>query len=322
MKVFITGSSGLIGKWTAEKLLAEGYSIKGYDKRENHYAHLREYCVVGDILDWEQLLETVQSFQPNAVIHLAARCDLEGLRIEDYDANITGVRHLCNAVQKTNSIRRAIYTSSQLVCKVGHVPKDDREYCPNTIYGQSKVKTEEVVREEKGGGVTWCLTRPTTVWGPYMEEHYKGLLRHIQKGTYFHSGNGSLFKSYAYAENIAHQYYKLLTAPETEVNKEVFYLADYKPLSLRDYANALSDAMGVRRPPTLPLPLAKLLACGGDILNGLGLRFPYNNFRLRNIRTEYIFDMSKTENVCGALPRTFDQGVAETAKWYLDEGNR
>lgn len=317
MRVFITGTSGLIGKWTAEKLLAEGYEIFGYDRRENPYAHLKAYCTVGDILDADQLLEAIQSFKPDAVIHLAARCDLEGSTLQDYDANIIGVRNVCAAVRKTGSVRRAVYTSSQLVCKVGHLPADDREYCPNTIYGESKVRTEEIVREENGGGVVWCLGRPTTVWGPHMGEHYQSLLAHIRKGTYFHSGGGKLYKSYAYAENIAHQYFRLLCAPEADINEQVFYLADYQPLSLRDYADELAEKMGARQPPTAPLPLARVLAWSGDFLNKIGVRFPYNSFRLRNIRTEYIFDMAKTEAVCGPLPKTFEEGVEATAQWFM-----
>lgn len=152
-----------------------------------------------------------------------------------------------------------------------------------------------------------------------MSEHYQSLLKHIKKGTYFHSGGGALFKSYSYAENIAHQYFQLLLAPAELIHQQVFYMADYDPLSLRDYANALATHLGSKTPITVPLWFAKVLAKGGDVLNACGVRFPYNSFRLKNIRTEYIFDMSKTQAVCGPLPKTFEEGVAETARWYLEK---
>jgi nucleoside-diphosphate-sugar epimerase len=106
-------------------------------------------------------------------------------------------------------------------------------------------------------------------------------------------------------------------ADQVQVHEQVFYMADYEPLSLRDYANRLADAMEVKRSATVPLPLAKVIALCGDLLNACGVRFPYNSFRLKNIRTEYIFDMSKTQAVCGDLPKTFEGGVRETAYWYL-----
>jgi nucleoside-diphosphate-sugar epimerase len=88
---------------------------------------------------------------------------------------------------------------------------------------------------------------------------------------------------------------------------------------LRDYANLLADELGVKHAITVPLPCAKVIALCGDLLNACGLRFPYNSFRLNNIRTEYTFDMSKTRAVCGDLPRTFEEGVRETARWYLQK---
>ncbi len=318
MRVFVTGSSGLIGKWTIERLLSDGHEVLGFDCRPNPFEDLSEHCVTGDILDEAALRMRLRKFAPDAVIHLAARCDLDGKTLEDYQANIEGVRNVCRTVCETPSVQRAVYTSSQLVCRVGHVPEGEREYCPDTVYGRSKVCTEEIVREENGGGVTWCIARPTTVWGPFMSEHYRSLLRHIQKRRYFHAGSGRLLKSYAYAENIAFQYSRLLQAPDHAVAGRVFYLADYQPLSLREYTNRLADAMGVKRPPTMPLPAVRAIAAIGDLLNALGLHFPLNRFRLRNILTEYVFDLEQTRAVCGELPISFEQGIEATARWFRE----
>jgi nucleoside-diphosphate-sugar epimerase len=316
MKVLVTGSSGLIGRWIGMRLDREGIEWVGVDvspqiadlKCSQHYQV--------DILDAAALQEVFEQSSPTHVIHLAARCDLDGKTVEDYEANRGGVLNLCDAIRKTSSVSRAIFTSSQLVCEVGYVPKDDVDYCPHTVYGESKVFTEQVVREQQGGDVTWCLARPTTVWGPHMSDHYKSLWQHIENGRFFHSGSGALYKSYSYAENIAHQYFRLLMAPEDQVSENTFYMADYEPLSLRDYANSIASSLGVKSPVTIPFFLAKLIALGGDLLNGVGVKFPFNSFRLKNIRTEYIFDLSKTEAVCGALPKSFEQGIQETAKWY------
>jgi nucleoside-diphosphate-sugar epimerase len=253
------------------------------------------------------------------VVHLAARTDLEETQdIDGYAANIAGVRNLIAAVRLTPSVRRVIYTSSQLVCRVGYVPTSDLDYCPNTLYGRSKVLTETIVREHDGGNVEWCLVRPTTVWGPGMSPHYQSLLGFIRQRRYFHCGRAKLFKSYVFAPNIAHQYAQLLNANVASIHGSTFYLSDYAPLSLRDYTDGLAREMGAPQIPTLPLPLARLLALAGDLLNVCGLKsFPFNSFRLNNILTEYIFDLSPTEEVCGPLPYSQEQGIKETAEWYL-----
>lgn len=314
-RVVVTGSAGFIGQWVCERLVANGFKVLGIDTREANADVSWDHHEI-DLLDRPRLAQAFHDFQPDAVIHLAARTDLIGETVEDYEVNRGGVRNLCDVVAETQSVRRAVYTSSQLVCRVGYVPKADDDYAATTIYGQSKIATEQIVRETSISRVTWCLTRPTTVWGPGMSAHYTMVPKMIDKGMFFHSGSGALYKSYSYAENIAHQYMQLLCAPDEAVNGEVFYLADYEPFSLRDYVNELAKEMGKRRPPTVPLPIARLLGKVGDGLSALGVPFPYTTFRLNNIRTEYMFDLSKTEAVCGPVPVSFQDGVRQTVSWY------
>ena len=105
--------------------------------------------------------------------------------------------------------------------------RDDTDYTADTLYGQSKVRTEQIVRSADGGGREWCLARPTTVWGPGMSAHYQRFLRMIERGYYFHVGHGPLWKSYSYIDNIAFQYWRLLAAPADQIQRRTFYLADY-----------------------------------------------------------------------------------------------
>lgn len=319
MRILVTGSSGFIGRWVVDRLTKERHQTIGLDKTTPSLPTSMDEHIVCDILDRSALISEVRRISPDALIHLAARIDLNETRnLNGYAANIDGVRNVIEAVRQTPTIRRVIYTSSQLVCRIGYVPASDTEYCPNTLYGQSKVLTEKIVREENGGGVEWCLARPTTVWGPYMSPHYQNMLRLIKKGLYFHCGKGKLYKSYAYAENIAHQYMRLLTTEVAKMHRRTFYLADYQPLSLRDYADSLAREMEAPRIPTVPLAAARLLALIGGVLNACGFRrFPFNSFRLNNILTEYVFDLSSTEAACGPVPFTREQGIKETAKWFL-----
>ncbi len=317
-RILVTGTDGMLGRWVSDLLVERGHHVIAVDKRPR--APRPSYdTYVCDILDADRLMTVFATEQPQAVIHLAARTDLDKTAtLADYNANTDGVRNVCRAVRATGSVQRAVYTSSQLVCKVGYTPASDTDYCPTTVYGRSKVRTEQIVRELDGGGVPWCLTRPTTVWGPHMNAHYQALLRYIQQGRYFHAGRRPLMKSYAYAANIAHQYRQLVLAPPESIQGKVFYLADYDPLSLRDYTDGLQRRLGARSIPTVPLALARGLAKAGDALNALGLRrFPFNSFRLTNILTEYVIDLSETEAVCGPLPVSVEEGLDATAAWYL-----
>lgn len=318
MKVLVTGGSGLIGRWLLFLLEENGYETVNLDLRKPDFSLPKSRYIDVDICDGDAVTKIFQHEQPDYVIHLAARIDLEGTSVDDYKTNSDGVQAVCRAVQATPSVQRAIYTSSQLVCKVGYVPKGDTDYCPNNYYGQSKVLTEKIVREE-GEGVEWCLVRPTTVWGPHMNKHYQSFLRNLKRGTFFHFSKRPLYKSYSYAGNIVFQYLKLLTAPKVQVHHKVFYLADYEPLSLRKYVDLLAQYLHAPKVKHIPYPIAKGMALCGDLAKAIGIKdFPFTSFRLNNILTEYQFDMSSTKAVCGDLPYTFEDGVKATAQWFLD----
>lgn len=319
MRVLVTGSSGFVGRWVMEGLARDGIDPIGLDISPPIRPHPSYPFIECSILDQEGLSRAFEEARPDALIHLAARTDLDEKKdLAGYDVNIGGVRNVL-AAARASKIRRAIFTSTQLVCRVGHVPSGECDYCPDTLYGQSKVVSEGLVRKASGEIPEWCIVRPTTVWGPGMSTHYQMMLRLIAQGRYFHCGSGALRKSYVYSENIANQYSALIKAPSALIHRRMFYLADHEPMSLRFYADELARAMGAPRIRTMPLSLARIIAKIGD----LGLRFgirnvPFTSFRLRNILTEYIFDTSPIVSICGNGPVTELEGIRRTARWFLD----
>lgn len=318
MRILITGTAGFIGGALAPYLAGRGHAVLGLDATPHALAGVEtETC---DIRSREGVFDVFRRFRPERVVHLAARTDLRETRdLGGYAANIEGVRNVVAAIEATGAIERAIVASSQLVCHVGYVPTSETDYAPTTLYGESKVWTERIVRETDGGRTTWCLVRPTTVWGPGMSAHYQRFLRMIAKGRYFHVGAGSLRKSYGYIGSVAHQLERLLVAPAETVHRKTLYLADDPPLSLRGWADAIQREMGAPPIRTMPIGVARLLARAGDAVNGLGFRaFPFNSFRLNNLLTEYRFDLSETSRICGPSPFAMEQGVRDLVKWFRD----
>lgn len=316
-RVLVTGSSGFIGTHLVRALVQDGHAVSGLDLRDpvpgvpgvqHHRCDLRDAAAV---------LAVLRAAAPEVVLHLAARTDLDETRdLDGYAANFTGVEHLVAAIRATPSVRRAVCTSSQLVCRIGYVPRGDEDYCPTTLYGQSKVLTEQVWRRADGAGVEWCLVRPTTIWGPGMNPHYLRFFGLIRRGRYFHVGGGPRRKSYGYVGNTVVQYQRLMSVPADRIHRRTLFLADYTPLAIEEWADGFAAALGARPIPTLPEPLAVAAARVGDLLNRVGFRrFPFNSFRLGNVLSRYVLDLSATEAVCGPLPFSMAQGVAETAAW-------
>lgn len=317
MRVLVTGTGGFIAQHLARRLLADGHVVTGVDRRPSEVRAPGYTDVICDLLDADGLRRAVQEAAPDAVLHLAARTDLDETRdLDGYAANIDGVRNCVAAIAATPSVRRAICTSTQLVCRVGYTPAHDEDYAPTTLYGQSKVETERIWRAADGVGREWCLVRPTTIWGPGMNPHYLRFFRMIRDGRYFHVGRGPTYKSYGYVGNVVHEYVRLLHAPAGAIHRRVFYAADYEPMALEAWADAFARELGARPIPRLPRPLAVAAARTGDALQTLGWRgFPFTSFRLNNVLTAYRVDTSATREVCGPLPYTWQDGVRETTGW-------
>ena len=301
-----------------KSLASEDYESLGVDVRAPNVEETLGWSFAKcDILDGAKLRRIVRDFAPEVVVHLAARTDIDGQSVAAYAANVEGTRNLVAAVAAADSVRRVLFASSQLVCRVGYVPRTDTDYCPVNPYGESKVLSENIIRENMSQEITWCLLRPTTIWGEGMSSHYQRFLGHLRAGRYFHFGKGPLFKSYGYIGNTVYQIMKFINVDSEQINRKTFYLSDYEPLSLTAWTNLLAKGMGAAHPASVPVVAARFLGLGGDILNWMGLKaFPLNSYRVRNILTEYTFDMIETEKICGALPFTIDQGVSRTVHWF------
>lgn len=317
MKVLVTGSSGFVGSALISKLRESGVEAHGLDINlprwraphpDDHHADLNDATAVDALL---------RRVRPDRIVHLAARIDVSADSVVKYNTNIDGVTHLMQAAQRAGTVTRILWTSSQLVSRVGRVQRHVTDFEPDNSYGESKAIGERIVRGLDGGGMEWVILRPTTVWGPGMSDHYVSLLHYLERRRYFHAGGGRTPKSFSYIFNAVHQILVLLEAPTAAVHRNTFYIADDKPIDMRGWCDALSAALGVRPSPVIPVSAARLLARCGDMLNAtVAPGFKFNSFRLRNIMTPYVFDTANLQAIVGPLPYDEQAAVRATVDWY------
>lgn len=314
-RILVTGGAGFLGTNLVGHLLELGHDVLSLDIKPARNPEHASVHSISDLLDADSLNQTVADFSPHVIFHLGARTDLDGPDLAAYAANTKGVRNMIEAARQAPELRRIVFASTMLVCRLGYTPTGDEDYCPSTIYGASKVEGERLVRTE-AGELPWTIMRPTSLWGPWFDVPYRSFFDAVREGWYLHPKGRSVYRSYGFVLNSVMQLNAILDLPEAVTRHRTFYLADERPLELRAWAEYIRAAFGVGPVKEVPMPVLKAIALAGDILQKVGWRRPpLTSFRLNNMITNAIFDTQYLLPIHEDLPYDVESAVNITVDW-------
>lgn len=319
-RVVVTGGSGFIGINLLDSLQESDHEVVNLDiaptPNSAHSALWRQT----DLLDRERLIRMMADIRPTVVIHLAARTDLDGIDAEAYAANTEGTRNLVDAANAAGTVERVVVASTRLVFDTPYQPTGQFDYRATTEYGRSKIEVERLVLAQTAGRVPCIIVRPTSIWGPWFGVPYRNFFMAIGRGAYLHPRGRRMLKTMGYVGNVAFQIRRLAEAPLEDVAGRVFYVADYQPLEVHDWASRVAHEMGAPPIREVPLPLLWLLATGGTAAAMVRLPAPITRFRLTNLLADVVFEMGATLNIAGDCPFTMANGIANTVDWLRGTG--
>ncbi len=319
-KIIITGGSGFIGTNLVDKFSNDGHEVINFDinqpKLEKHFNFWKKI----DINNYSTLNNSIIDFNPDYIVHLAARTDLNGNNLSEYNANIQGVGNVIKSSNQLHALKKIIITSSMLVCHGGYKPKNQFDYSPTTTYGESKVETEKIVWANKPN-CDWSIIRPTSIWGPWFGIPYKNFFDMILAKKYFHIGNKSCTKTYGYVGNAIYQIEQILFSDTRDESNKVFYIGDYFPTNIEEWGNEIAHELGFKI-KKVPYFLIRMAALFGDSLKLIGINFPMTSFRLHNMTTDNIMDLSNTNKVAPNLPFSREDGVKLTLDWIKNHSSK
>ena len=315
MKIIITGGSGFIGTNLIDYYLKKKFKVFNLDLNSPQNPKHKKYWYKIDLANYKNLIKLFAAIKPTHVVHLAAKTDLNGKTLRDYYSNIHSVKNVIRICKKKNNIKRVIFVSSMLVSRTGHKPKNILDYNPINYYGESKAIGEKIVLSNQNLSTTFCIIRPTSIWGEWFGEPYKNFFNYVLSGKYFNPDKNTSKKTFGYVGNTVYQIDRILFSKIEKVRNKIFYIGDKPAVNISKWADEIAFLAKVKKPQKLPLLIFKIIAKLGDLITILGINFPMTSYRLKNMTTDRIYNLDKTYNICGLPPYSRQKGIKKTLKW-------
>jgi dTDP-4-dehydrorhamnose reductase len=165
-KVLVTGSNGLLGQKLTDlylrvpdvQLIATGLGENRHPKEEGFIYEIL------DITEEKEVAKLIKRHQPDCIINTAAMTNVDSCE-EDRNRcdslNVDAVKYLCKAATKAGA--HLIHLSTDFIFDGTAGPyKETDEPNPLSYYGESKLKSENLVQELKGN---WSIIRTVLVYG-------------------------------------------------------------------------------------------------------------------------------------------------------------
>lgn len=186
MRSLVTGGAGFIGSHLVDALAARGDDVLVVDdfssgKRENLAGAVDAGAEVAelDVADAQAMFETVASFEPQSVFHLAAQIDVRrSMADPGFDArlNVVGTVNALEAATRAGA-SKFVFTSTggaiygEGTERAGELPFAESARCePFSIYGQSKLAAEGYIDlYSRTRGLPVTVLRLGNIYGPRQD---------------------------------------------------------------------------------------------------------------------------------------------------------
>ena len=329
MRVLITGSAGFIGFHLAKLLLAEGFTVHGYDGLTDYYdptlkqsrnkilkTNSNFTSTIGMLEDDKKLCKAAKEFKPEIIIHLAAqagvRYSLENPR-SYINTNIVGTFNVMEVARK-EKIKHLLMASTSSVyganIKMPFIEKEKTD-SQLTIYAATKKANESMAHSYSYlWKIPTTMFRFFTVYGPWGRPDmalFKFVSAIINNKPIDIYNKGEMSRDFTYVDDLVRSIYLLIKkTPFNFDNVEnlskdnispvapfrVINIGNSKKIKLLDFIDIVEDVIGKKAIRNY-MPMQK-----GDVMSTWA-------------------DTSVLQNLTGYHPNTnVKDGVKNFVNWY------
>jgi nucleoside-diphosphate-sugar epimerase len=309
--ILITGTNGFLGLSLFEKIISQGFNVKGSTRTDCSLIAGAQTFVMGelnDANDWQAALKAI-----DVVVHLAARVHV--MRDEAADplaefrrVNVEGTLNLARQADKAG-VRRFVFISSIGVNGAetyNHPFTEVAEVAPHSPYAISKYEAEIGLRQlAEKTGLEVVIIRPPLVYGPFAPGNFGSLAHWLLRGLPLPLGSVDNRRSFVALDNLVDFIITCINHPAAA--NQTFLVSDGEDLSTTELLQRMGRALG--KPARLiPLPVELMTFAANLLGKGAVAQRLFGSLQV---------DSSKARDLLGWKPVvTVDEALHKTADAY------
>jgi nucleoside-diphosphate-sugar epimerase len=327
MNILITGGTGFIGSRLALRGAERGDTVEVLGQvntpaEQENKKMLEDRGIritLGSVTERDKIFRLARDC--DVVFHLAAAQHEANVPDQHFwDVNVEGTRNVLEASIESG-VKRFVHGSTIGVYGSAMEGEIDEEspLRPDNIYGITKREGEQLVLSF-ADKIPVAIVRISETYGPGDRRLLK-LFKAVDKNMFFMIGQGDNKHQLIYVDDLVDGLYQ--SATSENALGEIVVLAGKEVLTTREMVDAIAKSLGkqirrFRAPLWLFLSAAVLME---KTLRPLGIQPPLHRRRMDFFRKSFFFSREKSSRLLQFEPKTdFAQGVAETARWYQEQG--
>jgi len=322
-RVLVTGVTGMVGNYVAERLVEAGCDVRGMVRSTNGLDGLRSWgvdLVEADLADPSTLPPALADV--DIVVHTAAHVGDWGPAEQYRAVNVVALEHMITAARKAGRLERWVQISSMGVYPARHHYGTTEEVEPDLEgldgYTRTKAEAETVLkRHMQKHGFPVVILRPGFIYGRGDRHVVPRLIERFAAGKMKLIGDGEKLLNNTYAGNLADAV--LLAIENDDALGKIFNIRDKRLVTRNEFVDAIAAYMGNPHPKHVPERVAK--AAVGPIewiarMRGATQAPLLTRARIKFLTLNLDFSIDKATSVLGYQPRTdFRDGIQEALEW-------
>lgn len=342
--VIVTGSNGRIGDAVMRRFVGRFADVVGFDRKAPQPAPEGCVYVAVDITSDANVLEGLRTIRDHhgahvaSVVHLAAYYDFFGKPSSKYEEiTVKGTGRLLRGLRELDfQVEQFVFSSTMLVhrpAEPGQFIAEDWPIEPTWAYPESKVRTEQVIRDERGEIPAVFLR----ISGVYDDgTHSIPLAQQMQRiherdlTSRFYTGSTAHGSAFLHMDDLVDAIERVVERRAGLPGEVAILLGEPEALSYDELQHTMGRLIrgSSKETITIPFALAPFAKLGAWLLGLLPGRQGFiKPWMIDRANDHYALDLSRARELLGwepkrslreTLPKMVATLQADSAGWYSE----